>query len=87
MNLSESEKKEIMSLHEKFKKNPFYTMHSFNMGDVPDIQSSVNMRSENYTAEFETIFKEIAKKEGRLVVEKTLQNLLEIFKKPNYSVE
>ena len=48
--LSEEEKKEIQ---EKYKKSPYYTMQSFNMGDLPDLPTSINMRAENYTAEYE----------------------------------
>ena len=77
--ISESEKVEIKQLQEKYKKSPFYTMQSFNMGDLPDLQTNVNMRAENYTAQYEEMFDEIAKKEGRLVVKKILENLLEKF--------
>lgn len=84
MRLNESEKQKIRQLHEKYKKNPFYTAQSFNMGEMPDIQKSVNLRAENVTAQFEPIFDDIAKKEGRLVVEKTLLNLLEKYKKATF---
>lgn len=76
--LSEEEKKEIQ---EKYKKSPYYTMQSFNMGDLPDLPTSINMRAENYTAEYEEVFDNMAKREGRLVVVKVLENLLDRYSK------
>jgi hypothetical protein len=76
--LSEEEKKEIQ---EKYKKSPYYTMQSFNMGDLPDLPTSINMRAENYTAEYEEVFDKMAKREGRLVVVKVLNNLLDRYSK------
>jgi hypothetical protein len=76
--LSEEEKKEIQ---EKYKKSPYYTMQSFNMGDLPDLPTSINMRAENYTAEYEEVFDKMAQREGRLVVVKVLENLLDRYSK------
>jgi hypothetical protein len=76
--LSEEEKKEIQ---EKYKKSPYYTMQSFNMGDLPDLPTSINMRAENYTAEYEEVFDKMAQREGRLVVVKVLNNLLDRYSK------
>jgi hypothetical protein len=76
--LSEEEKKEIQ---EKYKKSPYYTMQSFNMGDLPDLPTSINMRAENYTAEYEEVFDKMAQREGRIVVVKVLENLLDRYSK------
>lgn len=89
MILSESEKENIRLLHEKYKKSPFYTAQSFNMGDMSDIQKniedSVNSRATKVTMELSGIFDDVAKKEGRLVVEKVLLNLLEKYQKPVFN--
>jgi hypothetical protein len=39
------------------------------------------MRAENYTAEYEEVFDKMAQREGRIVVVKVLENLLDRYSK------
>lgn len=78
--ITEQERQHILEMSERYKKNPFYTAKSFDMGDMKFGDYQIDERAQKYTDELMSSFEQIAKKEGRLVVKKTLENLLELYK-------
>ena len=78
--ITEQERQHILEMGERYKKNPFYTANSFDMGDMKFGDYQIDERAQKYTDELMSSFEQIAKKEGRLVVKKTLENLLELYK-------
>jgi hypothetical protein len=50
------------------------------MGDTKFGDNQIDERAQKYTDQLASSFEEIARKEGRLVVKKTLENLLEFYK-------
>jgi hypothetical protein len=78
--ITEQERQHILEMGELYKKNPFYTAKSFDMGNMKFGDYQIDERAQKYTDELMSSFEQIAKKEGRLVVKKTLENLLELYK-------
>lgn len=78
--ITEQERQHILEMGERYKKNPFYTAKSFDMGDMKFGDYQIDDRAQKYTDELMSSFEQIARKEGRLVVKKTLENLLELYK-------
>jgi hypothetical protein len=78
--ITEQERQHILEMGERYKKNPFYTAKSFDMGNMKFGDYQIDERAQKYTDELMSSFEQIAKKEGRLVVKKTLENLLELYK-------
>lgn len=78
--ITEEERQHIQELNAKYKKSPFYTVKSFDMGDsLGDYK--YDERAEKYTQELSSMFENLARKEGRIVVKKTLENLLQKYDK------
>jgi hypothetical protein len=78
--ITEEERQHIQELNAKYKKSPFYTAKSFDMGDsLGDYK--YDERAEKYTQELSSMFENLARKEGRIVVKKTLENLLQKYEK------
>lgn len=78
--ITEQERQHILEMGERYKKNPFYTAKSFDMGDMKFGDYQIDDRAQKYTDELMSSFEQIARKEGRLVVKKTLENLLGLYK-------
>jgi hypothetical protein len=78
--ITEEERQHIQELNAKYKKSPFYTAKSFDMGDELG-NYKFDERADKYTEELSSVFENLAKKEGRIVVKKTLENLLQKYDK------
>lgn len=75
--ITEQDRKHTQELLEKYVKNPFYTAKSFDMGDLSDFDPKIDERAAKYTEQLSETIQQIASKEGRLVVKKMLENLLD----------